>query len=193
MSHQGRPFHGTKLSIEKTLFDREPWFFDNEVKGDESGCFGLLIAGDHFLQLAVIEGGMLFEIDGDAAFDDLAMHLGVEVYGRRDHDQIEVLLTRIEHLDVVAEDAYVSLSNLPVLLLIGKGVCLWITGADEFGESALFEALDGGVMPAGEASHSNDSNTTTILHTILSFGRSCPSTMPTGFPLVFTTIRSSIL
>mgnify|MGYP003641172387 CR=1 FL=1 len=193
MRHQGRAFDGSKLSIKEPLFDRESWFFDDKIKGDEGGFLRLLIAGNHFLKFAVIEGGWFFEVDGNPALNDLAMHLGMEIDGGGDHDHIEVFLTSIQHLDVIGEDAYLSFNELPVLLLIDKGIGPRITRADEFGETAFFEALDGGVVPTGEASHSNDSNTSRVLHTILSFGRSCPSTVPTGLPLMFTTMRSSIL
>src|SRR5690606_37675984 len=140
-----------------------------------------------------VQGRGLFEVNRDAALDAGAVHLGVKIDRGRDDQQIEFGAAGVEHRQVVGEDLHAAPVVFPLLLLRGEFVGLRVAGADEAGLGLGLELQHGGLMHAGEAAHADDTDAKGSGHTILSFGRSWPSTRPTGLPLGSTAMRSSIL
>ena len=147
-----------EIAGEDALFEGEAGALDDEIEADEGGFFGGAVGGDHALQFAVIEGGWLFEVDGDAALDAGAVHFGVQGNGCGNHEQVELVSAGIEHGAVIGEDLDAAAGKLVGGLLSDESIGLRVAGADEAGVALGLEFKDAVVVGAGITAEADDAD-----------------------------------
>lgn len=117
LSEQSRLTHGAKLTGEHSCLQRESSRFDNEVKTNECRFFSEAIYGDHLLQLAIIEGGRFFEVNGNASLNTGAVHLCVQRNWCWHNEKVELVAADMKHVAIIGKNLHTSPGKLEGLLL----------------------------------------------------------------------------
>lgn len=147
---------GAKFAGEETALQGEARGLDDEVEGHHRlpGLRG--VARDHALQLIGVEGGRLFEIDGQAAANGLGVHGLVQVDGRGDEQAVEFAPAGVEHFPKVGEHARRAFFRGPEGVVGEQRVGARIAGADETKLALRGQTARDLVVLAGKAAHAGD-------------------------------------